>query len=63
MQFKKGVHFHLFLVGVPSSTILSVKNKEGGVFLLNEQNLLSMGKVICRQFLAYQQLHDKGPCF
>ena len=54
MQFKKGMHFHLFLVGVPSSTILSVKNKKGGVFLLNEQNLLSMGKVICRRFLAYQ---------
>ena len=37
--------FHLILVTIPSDLILSVKNRVGGVFLLNKQNLLSMMKV------------------
>ena len=41
--------FHLFLVGIPSILILSVKNRGWG--LLNRENLLIVTKVICRQFL------------
>ena len=38
--------FHLILVGIPSSMILSVK-KRGVGGLLNRKNLLSVTKVIC----------------
>ena len=42
--------FHLFLVGIPSILILSIKNRwEVGGGLLNGQNLLSVTKVICWQ--------------
>ena len=42
---KEACIFHLILVAVPSSLILSVKNRSWGV--LNGQNLLSVTKVIC----------------
>ena len=42
---KEACIFHLILVAIPSSMILSVKNKRWGV--LNGQNLLSVTKVIC----------------
>ena len=55
-QCNKGVHiFHLFLVGIPSIMILSVKNRVSGRGwrgLLNRQNLLIVTKVICRQSLT-----------
>ena len=37
----------LILVDIPSSLILSVKNRGRQGFLLNSQNLLSMTNVIC----------------
>ena len=48
-MYQKTCIFHLILLGVPSSLVLSVKNKRrfttrGG--LLNGQNLLSAAKVI-----------------
>ena len=43
---RQGCIFHLVLAGIPSSLILSVKNKRCRGFLLNRKNLLS--KVICR---------------
>ena len=40
--------FYLFLLGIPSSLVLSIKNRGmGGSGLLNGHNLLSMTKVIC----------------
>ena len=49
MQCKKGIHFLLMLVGIPSSLIYCpLRTREVGVFLLNEQNLLSMMEVICQ---------------
>ena len=40
--------FHLFLLGIPSSLVLSIKNRGmGGGSLLHGQNLLSVVKVIC----------------
>ena len=57
---KKACIFHLVLVGIPSVLILSVKNKGSGG-LLNEQNLLSMTKVICQQSLIQQNpKYSKG---
>ena len=50
MQIEHSYIFHLILVGIPSSFILAIKNRGGvevGGGLLNEQNLLSMTKVIC----------------
>ena len=48
---KRACIFHLILFGILSiASIFSVKNKGGD--LLNEQNLLSMMKVICRQSLC-----------
>ena len=48
--------FHLILQGFPSSLVLSIKsaikNRCGGVFLHNRQNLLSVATVICWQYLA-----------
>ena len=47
--------FHLILVGILSILILSVtlKGTGGGVgCLINEKNLLSVTKVICRQSLS-----------
>ena len=44
---KKLCIFHLILVGIPCSLVLSVKNRGvNGVFLVTRQNSLSM-KVIC----------------
>ena len=43
--------FQLILVGTLSILILSVKNRGWGFFLLNEQNPLSVTKVICQQSL------------
>ena len=40
--------FHLFLLGIPSSLVLSIKNSGmGGGSLFNGQNLLSVTTVIC----------------
>ena len=40
--------FHLFLLGIPWSLVLFIKNRVmGGGGLLNGQNLLSMPKAIC----------------
>ena len=50
MQCKKGMYFS-FDFGWYSILILSVKNRGLGEFLLNEQNLLSVKKFICRQSL------------
>ena len=44
---KEACIFNLILVDIPSSLILSVKNREKQGFLLNRQNLLSMTNVIC----------------
>ena len=41
--------FHLILVGILSILILAVKNRKGGIFCCNRQNLLSVTKVICQQ--------------
>ena len=38
--------FHLILVGIPSSLILSVINNWGWTFLLSRQNLLSMASSV-----------------
>ena len=44
IQCKKGVHFHLTLLGIPSSMIVSVKDcgwgQRAGEFYFNWQNLL-----------------------
>ena len=44
---KQACIFNLILVGIPSTLILSVMNREVKGFLLNNENLLSMMKVIC----------------
>ena len=44
---KEACIFNLILVDIPSSLILSVKNRGKQGFLLNSQNLLSMTNVIC----------------
>ena len=36
MQCKKGVFFHLILIGIPSSLILSIKNNRGEEVKLEE---------------------------
>ena len=54
-MYQKTCIFHLILLGIPSSLVLFVNNRGVGVggrgSLLNEQNLLSMMKVICWQSL------------
>ena len=42
---KQACIFNLILVGIPSSLILSVKNRGRRGFLLNSYNLLSMKKI------------------
>ena len=44
---KQAYIFNLILFGIPSSLILSVKNRAIKSFLLKDQNLISMMKVIC----------------
>ena len=44
---KQAYIFNLIFVGIPSSLILSVKNRGIRGFLLNYQNLISMMKVFC----------------
>ena len=44
---KQACIFNLILVAISFSLILSVKNREVKGFLLNNQDLLSMMKVIC----------------
>ena len=44
---KQACSFNLILVEIPSSLILSVKNRGRQGILLNSQNLLSMTNVIC----------------
>ena len=46
--YQKTCFFHLILFGIPSSLVLSIKNRgmEGGG-LLNGQNLLGVTKVVC----------------
>ena len=44
---KQAYIFNLIFVGIPSSLILSVKNRAIKGFLLMDQNLISMMKVIC----------------
>ena len=44
----RGCIFHLILVGIPSTLILSIKNRGlGGRGLLNRQDPLRLTKVIC----------------
>ena len=45
------MYFSFDLVDILPIFILSVKNREGGGFLLNRQNVLSVTKVICQQSL------------
>ena len=47
--------FHLILIIVPSSLVLFVKNRGDVGFVLNEQNSLSMPKVIGRWLLISQK--------
>ena len=47
-MYQKTCIFHLILLGILSSLVLSVNNRGmGGGHLLKEQNLLSMTKFIC----------------
>ena len=67
MQYKTKIIFHLILLGIPSSLILNLRRRGeewGGFCLLNGQNLLSMAKVICRQYLfaITKLVRFKQPC-
>ena len=56
---KKVCTYHLILVGILSILMLTVKNSTGGGFFwLNEQNLLSVAKVICRQSLNHIAINN-----
>ena len=55
--------FHLILVGIPSSLVLSVKNKGVGLILLNKQNLLNMIKVISWRSLTSKHFFHCGRAF
>lgn len=46
--------FHLILVGISSSLILSVNSSGGGGGLLSRQNLLYVMKVICLRSHEYK---------
>ena len=52
---KLACNFHLILLGIPSSLILSIRNR-GWEVLRNRQNLSSMTKVICQWSLGTKQL-------
>ena len=49
MQCKKGVYFHLILLGIPSSMIMSVKNRgwgqRAGEFYLTEKICYKLAKI------------------
>ena len=56
---KKVCTYHLILVGILSILMLTDKNSTGGGFFwLNEQNLLSVAKVICRQSLNHIAINN-----
>ena len=52
---KRECIFYLILVGIPSTLIMSIKNKQGGGsgFFLNGQNPISVIKAVCLQSLSY----------
>ena len=55
-NIKKGMYFHLILVGILSILLLSVKNMGE---LLVGQNPLSVAKIICRKSLNVLLLPGK----
>ena len=50
---KQAYIFHLTLLGIASSLILSIKSRGSGGFLLNGQNLFSVTKVTCQQSIKH----------